>query len=79
METKPAHWDSDWNEPKSLEMKNTKKLCFKNPKLKVRSACVNAPLGDQLSTLNRLREFCELFLSDGLNSEFAYQLGLQNV
>lgn len=29
-------------------------------------------------TLNRLREFCELFLSDGLNSEFAYTFSLKD-
>ena len=35
-------------------------------------------LGDPVSTLYRLREFFELFLSDGLNSEFAYSFGLKD-
>jgi len=43
------------------------------------SAPKNSNAGDPASTLNRLREFLELFLSDGLNSEFAYQFGLKNV
>ena len=33
---------------------------------------------DPASTLNRLRKFFELFLSNGLNSEFAYQFGLKD-
>lgn len=33
---------------------------------------------DPASTLNRLRKFFELFLSDGLNSEFAYTFGLKD-
>ncbi len=36
-------------------------------------------LGDPVSTLNRLQKFFELFLSDGLNSEFSYTFGLKNV
>lgn len=35
--------------------------------------------GDPASTLNRLKEFFKLFLSDGLNSEFAYAFGLKDV
>ncbi len=34
---------------------------------------------DPASTLNRLRKFFELFLSDGLSFEFAYTFGLKNV
>ena len=33
---------------------------------------------EPLSTLNRLQRFFNLFLSDGLNSEFAYLFGLKD-
>lgn len=42
------------------------------------SALAKSDLGDPASTLNRLKEFFELFLQNGLNSEFAYQFGLKN-
>lgn len=37
-----------------------------------------AEICEPLSTLNRLEEFFELFLRDGLNSEFAYLFGLRD-
>jgi len=36
------------------------------------------PFGDPSDILHRLGEFFKLFLSDGLNSEFAYQFGLKD-
>lgn len=34
---------------------------------------------DSDNILHRLLEFFNLFLTDGINSEFAYQFGLRNV
>lgn len=57
----------------TLRKKSRGKLATKKSASWADSSC------DPLSILNRLNKFFELFLDDGLNSEFAYLFGLKNV